>query len=137
MKKETLVLICFLTLLPACLKKIESESHHNNIFDPESTFEPWCKQSGIDSVHVGGIVYKFTLSYELTHPQLLNPVGNFAVGVKRNDSEIFGSTSRKNNTFSFTMFNQHRVGGDFCYSLCLRGENSGEPIKSFYDCFEY
>lgn len=130
--------IILIILLSNCLKDIEGNFPEDNIFDPNNEPEIWFEQMSIDSTHIGGIVYLYHLTYQINHPQLLNRVNEFNVGIKRNGSNNYGAAHvHKDNTFSFDMMNAHRVDGVFCMDIGLRGKNSGIITASFYDCFEY
>lgn len=139
MRKVSLYIILISALATfSCLKKVDGKIEETSLFDEKYDGEPWFKQLRIDSVLVGGSVYRYILKYEITHPQLLNGNVDFKVGVRRNDSEVlYGSTKFSGyNQFRFDMFSKHRVNGVFCHELGLEGQDKGIITASFYDCFQ-
>ena len=137
MKLIQLFVLVTAFILIGCLKKVDPGfGDNNNIFDPQNEPQMWFTQESIDSVHIGGIVYRYVLTYRITHPQLLSGAYDYRIGVKRNDSDIYGSTAKFGDKFQMNMFNKHRVGGVFCHSLGISGENSAIITSPFQDCFE-
>ncbi|NOQ71106.1 MAG: hypothetical protein GQ574_03830 [Crocinitomix sp.] len=137
MKYSSILFFVLIILASSCLKKVDGNVIHDSIFDPLSEPQIWFEQSSIDSAHVGGAVYRYTLTYEIIHPELLDPNSIYSIGVKRNDSSIYGSTVISGKYFRFTMFAQHKVGGNFCSDLGIKGNGTSWVTASFYDCFDY